>query len=216
MRQQRPASAMKPGETSPDSGIGVTGSRVDPNRCSPVIPFRHHDVLGGHRNRGAVADCGGPLSSPRARQWQAQRNRHRVLGEADATRTAIIEARERFEHLIATGGQSKRYFTAEENQQTGRRLRDAADRTTDPSLGTLTVEAAARWDTAFGHAPPAKGPRMIVNGGLAPSHVWPIWKEVGEWTLRSSPQESDSISAKRPWLVLTSSTAPCKSNAASA
>ena len=32
IRQQRPASAMKPGETSPGWGIGVTGARVDPAR----------------------------------------------------------------------------------------------------------------------------------------------------------------------------------------
>jgi hypothetical protein len=94
-------------------------------------------------------------------QWRTSRERHRALGNVEQTRESVFEARRRFEVIIAQEeGMSADYFDSEENNQTGRRLRDAADRTTDPALCTLLSEAAEAWNNARDHAPPPRGPRL--------------------------------------------------------
>ena len=62
------------------------------------------------------------------RKWSRQRKARLAIGPAQEIRTAISEARTRFDDISALGGRDTSYFERQENRSTGLQLHDLSGR----------------------------------------------------------------------------------------
>jgi hypothetical protein len=94
-------------------------------------------------------------------QWITGRRRNRVLGDPEVARTAIVNARDRFQEIVDVGGEDRAFFQNEGHRSISQALRDVSARRQDLHLNELLESIAFQWEWACDHAPAPLGPRFI-------------------------------------------------------
>lgn len=83
------------------------------------------------------------------------RGHHIALGpDNDKLRAALTTTRSLFEDITSAGGRTAKWFLDEERRETGRALRDHAERRSDKVLKDALVAVAASWDEVFSWSVP--------------------------------------------------------------